>query len=225
MRKRLPAALLLLAVAACESAVTSEERGPLPWPAALAEAALESRQNNDGVLQRTVVNVATATGLEHYASALSQVAGAVDRDARPLYVLRKGYLWLYAGIPVPEVPVEEPPPIPDDESWYPSISLIIGPYTLALDAVEVDTETRKVAVYSVWASTVPYVRDGKIWRAGDGTSHPVIQYRVEGLWDGRRWTAEVLDSWGWVLPEYRHGIKRLPGLHRPDFMNPEEPVR
>ena len=102
--------------------------------------------------------------------------------------------------------------------------MIVGPYTLALDGVEVDEENRKVAVFSVWASTVPYVLDGKTHRVD--FLHPVFQYRVEGRWDGARWISVVQDRVV-SLPEYRvRGFWRLPELHRPDFAYPtEEHVR
>ena len=228
------ATLLLLAAAACESGVTGVGRGgPLPWPAALAEAALNSRQNYDRVSERPIVNVATATGLEHYTDALSRVPGAIDRDERPRYVLRNE-LFKFDGTDLAalEVPVEEPPPAPVDPRGVlhdsePAQYLLIGPYTLALDAVEVDMETRKVAMFSVWASTVPYYAEYKHgelkilrWKPG----RPVIQYRIEGHWDGRWWVTEVVTRNVWVLPEYRiGGIRRLPELHVPDFMTPEEP--
>ena len=186
----------VFALGGCEKGgIASVERTPPSWPAVLAEAALGKREEYDGVVERPVVNVATATGLEHYERALSLVSGAADRDARPRYVLRTEKLKRYRNITrVPEVPVEgDPPPIPEDSGGWFSHRLISGPYTLALDAVEVDTETRKVAVYSVWATVPPYVLDGEVRRFD--AMRPVLQYRVEGHWDGARWTAGVLESW------------------------------
>ena len=228
--------LLLAAVAACRNGdIANVEDRALPWLAVLAEEALDTRQRWDGVLERPVVNVATATGLEHHRGELLLVHGAVDRDARPRYVLREGELskeWvrrhLAAGWTLPEVPLEEPPPIPyrgQGEAHF-EAKMLYGPMTLALDAVEVNTEHRKVAVFSVFASTVPHVQyHGKVWRTA--LYHPAMQYRVEGVWDGLRWIAGIKDDWP-LLPEYSSPTPpwgRLPELHIPDFVYPKEPVR
>lgn len=216
---------LLFAAAACENggggAAVDESS---PWLTVLADVVLDARQRLDDVPERPIVNVATATGLEHHMGALSLLPGVIDRDTRPRYVAR-----VRDGVPLlSEVPVEEPPPIPLDGGWLPPPGAmgLIGPYTIALDGVEVDTETRKVAVLTVFSSTVPYVGyKGKIRRIVD-TPRPAVQYRVEGHWDGRRWVAEIKRSYAILKGYYNPAtLERLPGLHTPGFVYPREPVQ
>lgn len=212
-------ALLMLAAAAvagCDNGgASSPQGGPdSPWLAVLAEEALSAHDRWDGVSERPVVNVATAAGLERHAGDLSLVHGAVDRETRPQYVLMHDHV----GRPPPPIPIEEPAtPLPREERF------IRGPLILTLDAVEVDTETRKVAVFTVFMTTVPYIGyDGRAKRymvhrypSGDR----MMQYRVEGRWDGWRWVAEVMLHME-ALPEYSNpavGFGRLPGLHQPDL--------
>ena len=227
------AGVLVLAVsAACRDAsVASMEGESSRWLTVLAEEALASHQRLNGVWERPVVNVATSKDLEHYTDDLSLVHGVVDRDTRPQYVLREDILsewWVRehlaeTGRTMPPTPVEEPPPIAYGVWSLGGIpfeaEIFHGPWTLSLDRVEVDTETRKVAVFSVWTRTVPFVNVfGKIQRT---PFIPGIQYRIEGTWDGR-WVAGVMQS-GHPLPEY--AFPTPPELHIPDFVFPKEAVR
>lgn len=223
----------LVAVAACDNGddIASMEGEPLPWLAVLADEALAKWQQLEQVPDRPVVNVATATGLEHHMGALSMVHGAVDRDTRPRYVLRQREKWWISHYmaetgrtSLPVVPVDDPPPI---EGARLETLMIRGPATLALDRVEVDTETRKVAVLTVWGTTVPYIRClgsrpenrckiRRLYTTPPNTS--VMQYRVEGVRDGPQWVAEVKE-FGHPLPEFRPSP---PGLHIPDFIFPKD---
>ena len=224
-------ALVLLAMGCQDADVASLNDGDLPWLAVLAEEALAKWQQLEDVPDRPVVNVTTSTGLEHHVGALSMVHGAADRDTRPRYVLRKREQWWIdlhmaetGRTSLPVVPVDDPPPI---EGAKLETLMIRGPVTLALDRVEVDTETHKVAVLTVWGTTVPYIRClgsrpenrcgiRRLFRMPPNTS--VMQYRVEGVRDGRRWAAEVKE-FGHPLPEFRPSP---PGLHVPDFVFPKD---
>ena len=217
--------LVLLATVACRDAhVASSDDGHLPWLTVLAEEALAAHQRRDGVSERPIVNVATATGLERYTGDLSLVHGSLDRETRPRYVLRDMALsWgSYRNVKrIPPVPVEDPAtPLPFEEE------LIRGPWTIALDRVEVDTEDRKVAALTVWVTTVPYVDySGRISRAPSWRL--TEQYRVEGVRDGRRWVANVTEHGspldGYVQVVGGRVVSTLPEQHIPDFVTPKEP--
>lgn len=221
-RRRMPTVLVLLAaVVGCEGA-TPPPLQESPWMTVLAEEVLSSHDMRERVSERPIVNIATAAGLEHHAETLSLVHGAVDRETRPRYVLSPPR-YDVGSLPQ-QVPTEEPAtPLPHEERF------ILGPLTLALDAVEVDTETRKVAVLTVFKTTVPYVGyDGRTKRymvyRYPKRDHAMLQYRVEGRWDGRRWVANVI-TYMEALPEYSPWgccFGRHPDLYRPADMAPEE---
>lgn len=211
---------VLAAATGCRHGDVVADGEVIPWLTAVAEAALDSRQTHDDASALPSVNVAAATGLEHHLGALSLVRGAVDRDQRPQYV---SALWSDGTprVPLSEIPVEEPPPVLYGEpGWDARVRMaeydIVGPYTLALDAVEIDTETRKVAVFTVFAKKLPWGHpDGHVLRDAGA-----VQYRVEGLWDGWRWVTRIVDTGHGTLWEYRHPgtHARLDGLHTPDWI-------
>ena len=96
-----------------------------------------------------------------------------------------------------------------------------GPWTLTLDAIEVDTESRKVAVFGVWNHSPPYIEKGAVTtipqynfknRLYDTEIPGFAHYRVEGTWDGRKWVADVkgVSYVHGVLDEYWPLYNRLP---------------
>ena len=174
----------LTAVAACDRGdeIPSMEGESLPWLAVLADEALSDFEGRwAGVAERPRVEVAVMPGLpDEHAVALGMVPGAADREDRPRYVLKKKYEGRDDLPPMP--PEDEPPaPLPFLEPdpgpnatpgaarrWVERVGkspvrlvaalVYRGPWTLTLDSIEVDTESRKVAVFGVWNHSPPLHR-------------------------------------------------------------------
>lgn len=183
---------------------------------------------------------------DEHAVALGMVPGAADREERPRYVLKKKY---EGRDDLPPMPPEDEPPAPlpflepgpgpnalqgSGRRWAERVAkkpvrlvaplVYRGPWTLTLDGIEVDTESRKVAVFGVWNHSPPYIHPkvgvGVItkpafnWknRYYPTESRGFMHYRVEATWDGRKWVADVEGAtYGHgVLDEYWSLYNRLP---------------
>ena len=83
---RTPIITAALALVTCGGPDITTEAEPLPWIAVLADGALAANEEVFGVVERPVVEVETAPGLERFAADLALVPGAADREARAKYV-------------------------------------------------------------------------------------------------------------------------------------------
>ena len=235
----------LAAVAACDPGdeTASMEGESLPWLAALADEALSDFEGRTRVAERPRVEVVVMPGLpKEHAVALGMVPGAADREDRPRYVLKKNY---EGRDDLPPMPPEDEPPAPlpflepgpgpnaapgEGRRWQERVGrspvrlvaplVYRGPWTLTLDAIEVDTESRKVAVFGVSNHSPPYIEQdvvttipqynfkNQLYDRESGFAH----YRVEGTWDGRKWVADVkgVNFAHGVLDEYWPLYNRLP---------------
>ena len=238
---------VLAAVAACDRGedIVSMEGESLPWLAVLADEALSDFEGRGaGFAERPRVEVAVMPGLpKEHAVALGMVPGAADREDRPRYVLKRNY---EGRDDLPPMPPEDEPPAPlpflepgpgpnaapgEGRRWMervgkrpvPLVAPLVyrGPWTLTLDGVEVDTESRKVAVFGVWNHSPPYIEKGTVTTIPQynfknclyETEIPgFAHYRVEGTWDGRKWVADVkgVNYIHGVLDEYWPLYNRLP---------------
>ena len=200
---RTPIITAALALVACGGPDVATEAEPLPWIAVLADGALTANEEVFGVVERPVVEVETAPGLERFAADLALVPGAADRETRAMYVRRTEPILKLFRDRMARAGYEGdlPPPPTNDEplpwaAWKdeqlrlgePLVSGIhSGPWTILLLEVETDTKTRKAARFVVGMGVPPYTTSkGRVRNRG----HPAaFQHEVEALWDGSRWVA------------------------------------
>lgn len=215
------ATVLVVVLAGCEfgSSVArldvpeSSEGARDRWLAVLGDKALVRHQQAYGWLERPVVVVKVASGLEEYKTGLAAVPGAVDSAHRPqlvemapdaLAALNAAHL---AGMESFSAEQIFPDSISlalfwqlaaDDEDMAEMRALVRGepypvkylravsrPWVLTLNAIEADQRDYKAAVFRV-ESRFSLERDMPPYRLGRTR---LSTLRVEAFWDGEAWIA------------------------------------